>query len=203
MPKQVKTAQSHRASMSISATVAAAGGGSTRNNTSWSAKDDETLITARASGYNWNQIAPRYFPSKTPNACRKRHERLMEKRNAEEWDGVRLEDLATAYMEVRKQMWSILADKVGEKWTLVEQKCMEKGYKNLAQAHRSAQRKQGITTHENDDSGYTGSDLEDEIEDRHADALVSPVSYPSSHAQRVPSIQSMLAVQPPTYPSYS
>ena len=115
MPKTEK-GPAHRHSVS---TASAAGG--TRSS-SWSTKDDETLIRARAQGLNWNQIGPKHFPSKTPNACRKRHERLMERQNAEQWDGVKLEVLAQAYMEMRQEMWSLLAARVGEKWQLVEQK---------------------------------------------------------------------------------
>jgi hypothetical protein len=115
MPK-VEKGPAHRLSVS---TASAAGG--TRSS-SWSAKDDETLIQARAQGLNWNQIGPKHFPSKTPNACRKRHERLMERQNAEQWDGVKLDVLAQAYMEVRREMWSMLAARVGEKWQLVETK---------------------------------------------------------------------------------
>src|ERR1700679_2374455 len=58
-----------------------------RTSTQWSTKDDETLMTARASGLNWQPIASKYFPSKTANACRKRHERLMEHRNNEDLEG--------------------------------------------------------------------------------------------------------------------
>ena len=120
MPKV--SSQSHRNSIS---TASAAGSGGTRSS-SWSAKDDETLITARAQGLNWNQIAPKHFPSKSPNACRKRHERLMERQNAEQWDGVKLDVLAQAYMDARREMWSILAGRIGEKWQLVEQKVRAK-----------------------------------------------------------------------------
>ena len=115
MPK-IEKGPAHRLSVS---TASAAGG--TRSS-SCSAKDDETLIQARAQGLNWNQIGPKHFPSKTPNACRKRHERLMERQNAEQWDGVKLDVLAQAYMEVRRDMWSMLAARVGEKWQLVETK---------------------------------------------------------------------------------
>ena len=118
MPKVDKAPSSHRNSVS---TASAAGGSGTRSS-SWSAKDDETLIQARAQGLNWSQIGPKHFPSKTPNACRKRHERLMERQNAEQWDGIKLDVLAQAYMEVRREMWTILGDRVGEKWQLVEQK---------------------------------------------------------------------------------
>jgi hypothetical protein len=46
----------------------------------------------------------------------------MERQNAEQWDGVKLDVLAQAYMDARRDMWSILAARVGEKWQLVEQK---------------------------------------------------------------------------------
>ncbi|KAF2477446.1 uncharacterized protein BDR25DRAFT_191723, partial [Lindgomyces ingoldianus] len=89
---------------------------------SWSAKDDETLLAARAQGLHWNQIVPLQLPSKSPNECRKRYEILMDRHTPEEKDGIRLDILALAYMEVRQQIWSILAARVGEEWELVEQK---------------------------------------------------------------------------------
>lgn len=79
-------------------------------------------MAARSSGLNWQPIASKHFPTKTANACRKRHERLMERRNAEDWDGPKLETLAKEYMDVRKEMWSLLASRVGEKWQLIEVK---------------------------------------------------------------------------------
>jgi hypothetical protein len=215
MPK-IEKGPAHRLSVS---TASAAGG--TRSS-SWSTKDDETLIQARAQGLNWNQIGPKHFPSKTPNACRKRHERLMERQNAEQWDGVKLDVLAQAYMEVRREMWSLLAARVGEKWQLVETKvcsslisrspfqlntdstqCMEKGLKNLTQAFRSAQKKLENGTYHDQDSGIGISDLEEEQEDHHVEMPAMPTlpeahyysnGYPSQQQQqqRVPSIQSML-----------
>lgn len=90
---------------------------------SWSAHSDDILMQARQRGLNWQPIASQYFPNKTANACRKRHERLMEKRNHEnDWDGVKLDILAKNYMDVREQMWKILADVLGEKWQTVEAK---------------------------------------------------------------------------------
>lgn len=89
--------------------------------TQWSTKDDETLMSARASGLNWQPISSKYFPSKTANACRKRHERLMKHRNNEE-EGGKLELLAKEYMSVRREMWSILTSRLGEKWTMLEAK---------------------------------------------------------------------------------
>ncbi|PSN70013.1 hypothetical protein BS50DRAFT_302627 [Corynespora cassiicola Philippines] len=171
MPKVEKVpSTSHRHSSSV---ASAAGGVGGARSSSWSTKDDETLIQARAQGMNWNQIAPKHFPLKSPNACRKRHERLMERQNVEQWDGIKLDVLAQAYMKVRREMWGILANEVGEKWTVVEQKCMEKGLKNLTQASRSAQKKQDIgEIHDSETYSYS--------------------TFPAQQQQRVPSIQSML-----------
>ncbi|QRC90744.1 hypothetical protein JI435_002610 [Parastagonospora nodorum SN15] len=131
----------------------------------------------------------------------------MERQNAEQWDGVKLGDLAQAYMAVRREMWSILAARVGEKWMLVEQKCLEKGFKNLSQAARSAEKKQiDGTYHDVEDSGIGISDLEEESSP--TDMLPAGMSeahfsqytgaYPSQQ-QRVPSIQSMIHPQHPQY----
>ena len=88
----------------------------------WNPTDDQTLMAARAQGMNWAPIQQAYFPSKTPNACRKRHERLMERRSADDWDGLKLENLAKNYMGMRREIWSGLAAQTGEKWNVVEQK---------------------------------------------------------------------------------
>lgn len=88
----------------------------------WNAQDDAQLMQARAQGLNWAPLQSRYFPTKTPNACRKRHERLMEKRNSEDWSPERVENLGKEYLNVRKEMWSILASRTGERWQDVEKK---------------------------------------------------------------------------------
>ncbi|KZF25011.1 hypothetical protein L228DRAFT_243789 [Xylona heveae TC161] len=112
----------------------------------WNPQEDEVLVSARAQGMNWAPIQQTHFPTKTPNACRKRHERLMERRNAEDWDTVKLETLCKEYMNVRKEMWSILSARLGEKWQTVEAKCMEKGLKNLQSGVRSAMRRERLMT---------------------------------------------------------
>jgi hypothetical protein len=88
----------------------------------WNPTDDQTLMAARAQGMNWVPIQQAYFPSKTPNACRKRHERLMNGRSADDWDGLKLGNLAKTYMAMRKEIWSGLAAQTAEKWNVVEQK---------------------------------------------------------------------------------
>jgi len=89
----------------------------------WNPQDDAILLRARQEGLNWSSIAERYFSSKTSNACRKRFERLVIKNTVQgDWDSAKMEALARFYMELREQMWKILAAKLGEKWELVEEK---------------------------------------------------------------------------------
>lgn len=121
MPKEV------RAPMSRSVTAGAApypqpAASAQRSAAIWSTADDEILLRARASGLNWQPIAARHFPNKTANACRKRHERLIERRHVEEWDHQKLELLAEEYLACRKEMWEVLANRLGERWQVVEAK---------------------------------------------------------------------------------
>jgi hypothetical protein len=85
----------------------------------WSTADDNKLLQARAQGLNWGQIKDAYFPSKSANACRKRHERLMERKGADDWDTRKFQHLAKEYMGMRKEIWSGLAARTGEKWNVV------------------------------------------------------------------------------------
>lgn len=135
-----------------------------RNAGIWSHAEDEILLQARASGLNWQPIASRHFPNKTPNACRKRHERLIERRHVEDWDSHKLDFLAQEYLAIRKEMWEMLAERVGERWQVVEAKvsltpnprypfyanntrrqCMEKGLKTLQATTRMAARKASVS----------------------------------------------------------
>jgi hypothetical protein len=93
-----------------------------RNTVNWSSADDEVLVAARAAGLNWQTTAAKHFPNKTANACRKRHERLIERRTHEDWTTKRLNSLAVEYLELRKEIWEPLAAKTGERWSVVEAK---------------------------------------------------------------------------------
>lgn len=120
MPKESKIAMaSHSASTAPYPSASASG---QRNAAIWSSADDEVLLRALASGLNWQPIASRHFPNKTANACRKRHERLMERRHVDDWDSHKLELLAQEYMACRREMWEILAARLGERWGVVEAK---------------------------------------------------------------------------------
>lgn len=94
----------------------------------WTPQDDQQLMAARAQGLNWSQIKEMYFPSKTANACRKRHERLAERRDADDWDNRKFQRLAKEYMAMRREIWSPLAARTGEKWNVVEQKVLSKSF---------------------------------------------------------------------------
>ncbi|GJN86184.1 hypothetical protein PLIIFM63780_009763 [Purpureocillium lilacinum] len=133
----------------------------------WSPQDDHQLVNARMQGLNWGQIKDTYFPAKTANACRKRHERLMERKGSDDWDGRKLQRLAKEYMGMRREIWSGLAARTGEKWSVVEQKCMSNGLKNLQSAARAASRRDRLETSGSahsvtgydDDSGISGIGL--------------------------------------------
>ncbi|KAI1174837.1 hypothetical protein F4777DRAFT_367928 [Nemania sp. FL0916] len=151
----------------------------------WSQQDDLNLLTARQQGLNWAQIQSTYFPNKSPNACRKRHERLLERRGADDWDARKLERLAKDYMSMRKEIWQGLAARTGEKWMVVEAKCMHNGLKNLQSASRSAARRerleQGHLNGYDDDSGISGIGLTP-VDDLDA-SYSSPETSSSVHSQ--------------------
>jgi hypothetical protein len=48
----------------------------------------------------------------------------MEKKNNETWDTLRIEELASAYIDCREQMWRIMAERLGgeAKWSTIESK---------------------------------------------------------------------------------
>jgi hypothetical protein len=121
MPKEARSNMSFSAA-STNAPYPQPNAVSQRNAAIWSTSDDEILLRARASGLNWQPIASRNFPNKTANACRKRHERLVERRHVDDWDNQKLELLAQEYLACRKEMWEMLAARLGERWNVVEAK---------------------------------------------------------------------------------
>ncbi|KAI1254756.1 hypothetical protein MGN70_003771 [Eutypa lata] len=152
----------------------------------WTPQDDQNLLQARQQGLNWAQIQSNYFPNKTPNACRKRHERLMERKGADDWDQRKLERMAKEYMSLRKEIWQPLAQRTGEKWNVVESMCMNNGLKNLQSAARSASRRERLETSGHpmhgydDDSGISGIGLTP-VDDQLDASYSSPASSGGSH----------------------
>ncbi|KAL2158845.1 hypothetical protein VTH06DRAFT_4037 [Thermothelomyces fergusii] len=107
------------------------------NHGTWTAEDDKTLLQARSQGQNWAELQRTHFPNKTANACRKRYERLIERRGMHEFSGMRLERVANEYMNMRRELWSGLADRVGMRWEVVEALCMGAGLRTIQSNARS------------------------------------------------------------------
>ena len=84
----------------------------------WSVQEDEVLMNAKAAGLGWNEIHQRYFQTKSGNACRKRHERLMQKLRTTDWDDNRIRRVMTEYGRpgVREKFWGGIANSLGERW---------------------------------------------------------------------------------------
>ncbi|EEH42872.2 uncharacterized protein PADG_07692 [Paracoccidioides brasiliensis Pb18] len=97
----------------------------------WSPHDDKVLMSARALGHGWSQIQKENFHSKSPNACRKRHERLVAKRRGSEWEDERVEKVTRHYHQMRRDIWRPLAEAAGENWEDVEKICLTRGQRNL------------------------------------------------------------------------
>ena len=61
----------------------------------WNAHHDAQLMRARWRGMNWASIAKEFFPTRSANACRKRHVRLVDKvQGAEDWGHAKLDNMA-------------------------------------------------------------------------------------------------------------
>ncbi|KAJ9292798.1 hypothetical protein DTO271G3_8373 [Paecilomyces variotii] len=86
----------------------------------WQDEEDSILLNARSRGQGWGQIQKEHFPFKTPNACRKRYERLIAKKRGNSWDEAKFEKLGILYKQLREQIWMPLADAMDESWEDVE-----------------------------------------------------------------------------------
>ncbi|KAH7166335.1 hypothetical protein EDB81DRAFT_284255 [Dactylonectria macrodidyma] len=168
----------------------------------WTPQDDQQLINARMQGLNWGQIQANFFPTKTPNACRKRHERLMERKGSDDWDNQKLQRLAREYMSMRKEIWSGLAARTGEKWNVVEQKCMSNGLKNLQSAARAAARRDrlesgGALSGYDDDSGISGMGLTpvDELDASYSSPETTSSVMHSAHSSTASAAATYQALQ--------
>jgi len=104
----------------------------------WTPAEDSTLLKARASGRQWSDLQRTHFPDKTANACRKRHERLVERRGIRNFDSRRLGRVAKEYMALREQMWTPLAERVGERWQDVEAKVGKQAKKGQGCAKKTS-----------------------------------------------------------------
>ncbi|KAM0667758.1 hypothetical protein ACQRIU_003623 [Beauveria bassiana] len=164
----------------------------------WSIRDDQQLITARSDGLNWSQIQERFFPSKSSNACRKRHERLIDSKGRGSDEAARMERIATHYVLMREKLWRPLADLTDEKWSFVEKTCLSSGLKNLQGVAKAANRRQRYDANAmaaaaaaaaaagyDDDSGISGIGLTPV--DENGTAASALAAYPSSPVPPPPS----------------
>jgi len=152
----------------------------------WNQEDDRALLQLRAMGKNWNQIQREAFPGKTGNACRKRHERLMERRGQNDFDNRKLERMSKEYMSMRKEIWTPLAQRCGEKWNVVEAQCMSNGLKNIQAHARAYARRERLESGQpltgyDDDSGVSGIGLTP-IDDIPEQSYSSPGSVSGAHS---------------------
>lgn len=89
----------------------------------WTVEMDEILIEHHRR-LKWDQIAERFFNNtKTGNACRKRHARvIMERKEPARWDQERVQKVINAYNResMREKMWKPLAEATNERWQDVE-----------------------------------------------------------------------------------
>lgn len=85
----------------------------------WTPEEDSALLEAKSQDMSWDEIHTQYFPNKTGNACRKRHERLQQKARGH-WDEARIQRVVTCYNRHREQFWRGLSEQVGERWDEVE-----------------------------------------------------------------------------------
>jgi hypothetical protein len=88
----------------------------------WLDQEDTMLINAKNQGLGWNEIHKMYFPTKSGNACRKRHERLMTKLRSSDWDEARIAQVMAEYDRpgVREAFWGRIAAPFHERWEDVE-----------------------------------------------------------------------------------
>ena len=91
----------------------------------------------------------------------------------DDWNESKLEELATAYMRSRENMWRILASKLGREWSTVEEKvsnllasveqvlltkisqCFEKGVEELSKLSRKAQSRTHSFFHGDAESSFS------------------------------------------------
>ena len=95
-----------------------------RASAAWSPEDDSLLWDARENRkLGWPQTAE-LFQGKSPNACRKRYERLKLQKAPDEWEGEKFDALAEVYVRFREEMWKRIAEQLGDsqaRWQILEQ----------------------------------------------------------------------------------
>ena len=88
----------------------------------WTQDEDNFLIDLKDSGLGWSEIHQKFFPKKSGNACRKRHERLMVQLRTTDWDDQRIRRVMNEYNApgVPQPSYIQIARRLGERWEDVE-----------------------------------------------------------------------------------
>jgi hypothetical protein len=86
----------------------------------WQNDADSILLDAKGRGMSWEEIHKKFFPNKSANACRKRHERVLAKMRSTDWDEARVQRVTEAYNRHRQVIWAPLCKELNESWSDVE-----------------------------------------------------------------------------------
>ncbi|EXJ88429.1 hypothetical protein A1O1_05359 [Capronia coronata CBS 617.96] len=112
----------------------------------WTPEEDNALLEAKSQDMSWDEIHTQFFPNKTGNACRKRHERLQQKARGH-WDEARIQRVVACYNRHREQFWRDLSEQVGERWDEVEKMILQQGFRRLGITRpRHIRRKSGASS---------------------------------------------------------
>ncbi|RMD39707.1 hypothetical protein DV735_g5426, partial [Chaetothyriales sp. CBS 134920] len=137
----------------------------------WTNGEDALLLDAKSKGLGWNDIHERYFPTKSGNACRKRHERLMVKLRTTDWDETRVRRVWNEYVRegVRREFWEPIAQRCGEQWEDVERVCFQQGLKGIrasSQTHHHSRSRSSASSRPGG-AGGNASDVGDMADRKH------------------------------------
>ncbi|KIX98930.1 uncharacterized protein Z520_05391 [Fonsecaea multimorphosa CBS 102226] len=170
----------------------------------WNAEEDNILLDAKGRGLSWEEIHRRYFPNKSANACRKRHERVLAKMRDTDWDEARIQRVTDAYNRHRHSIWQPLCKELGESMSDVEKVMFQQGLRNLRNPSRSSHARnrsrassgQGVSDYERGSSldeeyGHTddsGISLGNTAHSRRASEITSGLSTES-----LPSVNRLLS----------
>ncbi|KAL5601243.1 uncharacterized protein BROUX77_005492 [Berkeleyomyces rouxiae] len=105
----------------------------------WSSAEDLLLEELRRRRGRWSEVSKK-FKGKSANACRKRYERIQQRKVASERNAaLDKTHVAVAYWEVREEMWKILESRMpGVKWEKLERMCFEMGENEIRKRWRDA-----------------------------------------------------------------
>ncbi|KAK3366488.1 hypothetical protein B0H63DRAFT_456185 [Podospora didyma] len=136
----------------------------------------DDFLDLREEGKNWNQIKNEAFPYKSGNACRKRHERLMERQKESAEDSKIEEKMCDMYKALRESLWQPLALKTGLSWDVVESFIMSSKFKQMCSRNWGYSRNRPqlpVAWYSDEDSGISNVPHTDDMR------IGQPYRYPN------------------------